>query len=113
MPTVISSRNTFRSGIFTAKEIAAGSHCMTTRFLENQLGRSLKNLAVDCMDVYYLHNPETQLGEVSKEEFLKRVREAFAFLECAADAGKDSVLRHGHLEWFSPGEHRQRRDAVG
>jgi len=28
----------------------------------------LKNLGVDCIDVYYLHNPETQLAEVPKVE---------------------------------------------
>src|SRR5437879_6199274 len=45
-------------GVFTAKDIAAGSHCMTPKFLKNQLGRSLKNLGVECVDVYYLHNPD-------------------------------------------------------
>src|SRR3974390_2393578 len=55
-------------GIFTAKEIAGGCHCMTPRFLENQLARSLKNLGVDTIDVYYLHNPEQPLGDVSREE---------------------------------------------
>src|SRR5260370_4523511 len=38
-------------GIFTAKDIAAGSHCMTPKFLKNQLGRSLKNLGVESVDV--------------------------------------------------------------
>jgi aryl-alcohol dehydrogenase-like predicted oxidoreductase len=84
-------------GIFSAKDIAGGSHCMTPRFLENQLGRSLENLGVDCIDVYYLHNPETQLGEVSKPEFLKRIREAFVFLESAARDGK--IQYYGMATW--------------
>ncbi len=37
-------REYLQPGIFTAKDIVAGSHCMTPRFLENQLGRSLSNL---------------------------------------------------------------------
>src|SRR3989442_75099 len=59
-------REYIQPGIFSAKDIAAGSHCMTPKFLKNQLGRSLKNLGVECVDVYYLHNPETQLSEVPK-----------------------------------------------
>src|ERR1700736_4650245 len=74
-------REYVQPGIFTAKDIASGSHCMTPKFLKNQLGRSLKNLSVECVDVYYLHNPETQLAEIPKLEFLNRVRDAFTFLE--------------------------------
>lgn len=84
-------------GIFTAKDIAAGSHCMTPKFLKNQLGRSLKNLGVECVDVYYLHNPETQLSEMAKPEFLERVREAFTFLESAVEAGE--IQYYGLATW--------------
>jgi len=84
-------------GVFTAKEVAAGCHCMATRFLENQLNRSLKNLGVSCIDVYYLHNPETQLGELPRPEFLNRVRQAFEFLESAVAAGK--IQFYGMATW--------------
>ena len=84
-------------GVFTAKEVAAGCHCMATRFLENQLNRSLKNLGVSCIDVYYLHNPETQLGEVPRPEFLNRVHQAFEFLESAVAAGK--IQFYGMATW--------------
>jgi aryl-alcohol dehydrogenase-like predicted oxidoreductase len=86
-----------QKGIFAAKDIAAGSHCMTPRFLENQLGRSLKNLQVDCIDVYYLHNPESQLSDISATEFLKRVREAFAFLESAVS--RNQIQYYGMATW--------------
>src|SRR5277367_2090818 len=59
-------REYLQPGVFTAKDLVAGSHCMTPRFLENQLARSLRNLELECIDVYYLHNPETQLTEVSR-----------------------------------------------
>src|SRR5213596_1589946 len=39
-------REYIQHGIFTAKDLAAGSHCMTPKFLKDQLGRSLKNLGV-------------------------------------------------------------------
>jgi aryl-alcohol dehydrogenase-like predicted oxidoreductase len=84
-------------GVFTAKEVAAGCHCMATRFLENQLNRSLKNLGVACIDVYYLHNPETQLGEVPRPEFLRRIRQAFEYLESAVAAGK--IQFYGLATW--------------
>jgi aryl-alcohol dehydrogenase-like predicted oxidoreductase len=90
-------REYIQPGIFSAKDIAAGSHCMTPKFLKNQLGRSLKNLGVECIDVYYLHNPETHLTEVPKEEFLNRVREAFTFLESAVEAGE--IQYYGMATW--------------
>jgi aryl-alcohol dehydrogenase-like predicted oxidoreductase len=90
-------REYIQRGIFTAKDLAAGSHCMTPKFLKDQLGRSLKNLDVECVDVYYLHNPETQLSEMSKPEFLKRVREAFEFLESAVEAGE--IRYYGMATW--------------
>ncbi len=83
-------------GIFRVDELVGG-HCMTPRYLENQLARSLRNLGVDCIDVYYLHNPETQLDSVPREEFARRVRAAFEFLESAVAAGK--VRFYGLATW--------------
>jgi aryl-alcohol dehydrogenase-like predicted oxidoreductase len=99
-----------QKGIFAAKDIAAGSHCMTPRYLENQLGRSLKNLGVDCIDVYYLHNPETQLSEVSKPDFLNRVREASVFLESAAARGQ--IQFYGMATWNGFRQEQSARDAM-
>ncbi|HEX9759617.1 MAG TPA: aldo/keto reductase, partial [Candidatus Acidoferrales bacterium] len=75
-------------GIVAPEDVAGGSHCMTPRYLEDQLARSLRNLGVDCVDVFYLHNPETQLSVVSRGDFAARVRAAFAFLESMVAAGK-------------------------
>ena len=103
-------REYIQPGVFNAKDIAAGSHCMTPKFLKNQLGRSLKNLGVECVDVYYLHNPETQLSEVSKEEFLSRVREAFTFLESAVEAGE--IQYYGMATWNGFRQDARARDAM-
>lgn len=97
-------------GMFSAKDIAGGSHCMTPRFLENQLTRSLHNLGVKCIDVYYLHNPETQLSEISKPEFAKRVRDAFGFLESAAAQGK--IQYYGIATWNGFRQDARARDAI-
>ena len=97
-------------GVFTAKDIVAGCHCMTPRYLENQLIRSLKNLGVETVDVYYLHNPETQLAEVPKPEFLKRVRDAFVFLESAVNAGR--IQFYGTATWDGFRQAASARDAM-
>ena len=86
-----------RAGIVAPGDIVAGSHCMTPRYLADQLERSRANLGVDTVDVYYLHNPETQLGEVSRPVFLTRLRAAFEFLEGAASAGK--IRWYGAATW--------------
>jgi len=99
-----------QKGVFTAKDIAAGCHCMTPRFLENQMARSLKNLGVDTIDVYYLHNPETQLSDVTRDEFLKRVREAFVFLESAVQRGR--IQYYGMATWNGFRQPKTARDAM-
>jgi aryl-alcohol dehydrogenase-like predicted oxidoreductase len=86
-----------RPGILRPDEIAGGGHCMAPRFLENQLQRSLRNLGVDCVDVYYVHNPETQLGSVPRKEFLARLRAAFEYLESAVASGL--IRAYGAATW--------------
>jgi len=103
-------REYIQPGVLTAKDIVGGGHCMTPRFLKDQLGRSLKNLTVDCIDVYYLHNPETQLSEVAKPEFLERVRAAFEFLESAVEAGE--IQYYGTATWNGFRQDAHARDSM-
>ena len=76
-----------RSGIVTPGDMVEGSHCMTPKWLTTMLEMSRTNLGLETIDIYYIHNPETQLGEVSRAEFLKRTRAAFEALEAAVAAG--------------------------
>jgi aryl-alcohol dehydrogenase-like predicted oxidoreductase len=86
-----------RPGIATLQDVAGGIHCMTPRFLAHQLGASRRNLGVDCIDVYYLHNPETQLEEVLEADFVRRLGAAFLFLE---EAAKTGLIRwYGAATW--------------
>jgi aryl-alcohol dehydrogenase-like predicted oxidoreductase len=103
-------REYIQRGIFSAKDLAAGSHCMTPKFLKDQLGRSLKNLGVECLDVYYLHNPETQLLEIAKPEFLDRLRAAFEFLESAVEAGE--IRYYGLATWNGFRQDPREKDAM-
>jgi aryl-alcohol dehydrogenase-like predicted oxidoreductase len=74
-----------------------GWHCMTPRFLADQLERSRANLGLETIDVYYVHNPETQLDEVERAQVLGRLREAFGALEEAARMGK--IRWYGTATW--------------
>jgi aryl-alcohol dehydrogenase-like predicted oxidoreductase len=84
-------------GIAGFGDIVGGSHCMTPSYLQNQLDQSLRNLELECIDVYYIHNPESQLGAVSEVEFYERLRNAFAMLENSIKAG--SIRMYGVATW--------------
>ena len=75
-------------GIASFADIVGGSHCMTPSYLRNQLEQSLRNMNLDCVDVYYVHNPESQLGSVSEAEFYARLRAAFESLEQSRARGQ-------------------------
>lgn len=85
------------SKILRPEDVAQGCHAMTPAYLEDQLSKSLKNLGLETIDIYYLHNPETQLEEVSRKEFLERTRAAFVFLEEKVKEGK--IQMYGTATW--------------
>jgi aryl-alcohol dehydrogenase-like predicted oxidoreductase len=85
-----------KAGIFKREEVA-GMQCMAPGFLENQLERSRKNLGLETIDIYYLHNPEAQLAEVDEEHFNQRLKHAFATLEKAVSSGK--IQFYGIASW--------------
>jgi aryl-alcohol dehydrogenase-like predicted oxidoreductase len=93
------AREFLERGIFRAEEIAAGCHCMAPAYLADQLERSRRNLGVETIDVFYLHNPETQLSELPAEEFRQRIRAAFTFLETAVAEKK--IRAFGMATWNS------------
>jgi aryl-alcohol dehydrogenase-like predicted oxidoreductase len=89
--------NVIDKGLARPEEIAGGSHCMTPAYLEDQLARSLENLGLETIDIYYVHNPESQLEAVSRDEFDRRLRAAFEFLERAASDGR--IGSYGTATW--------------
>ncbi len=78
-------------------EDLVGSHCMSPSYLDHQLSCSLNNLALETIDIYYLHNPESQLEGVSRSEFLQRLHAAFEFLESAVSDGR--IQLYGTATW--------------
>jgi len=85
------------TGIVGPGDVVGGIHCMTPRYLADQIERSRANLGLETVDVYYLHNPETQLGEVAQADFLARLRAAFEALEQAARDGR--IGMYGVATW--------------
>jgi aryl-alcohol dehydrogenase-like predicted oxidoreductase len=78
-------------------DVVGSCHSIAPRFLENQLEQSLVNLGVDTVDIYYIHNPETQLDAVPRREFVGRLRSAFEVMERAAADGK--IGYYGVATW--------------
>jgi len=86
-----------KPGIMTLEDIITNCHCMTPAYLEHQLNGSLQNLGLDCIDIYFLHNPETQLEGVNRQEFNRRIEAAFTFLE---EKVRDGQIRfYGTATW--------------
>jgi len=84
-------------GIIRMEEVVAGCHVISPKYLENQIDTSRRNLGLETLDIYYLHNPETQLSQVGRDEFFRRLRAAFAALEKAAAEGK--IRMYGTATW--------------
>ncbi|MGB3508168.1 MAG: aldo/keto reductase [Microcoleaceae cyanobacterium] len=80
-----------------ATDMVGEIHSMHPEYIQDQLERSLRNLGVETIDIYYLHNPESQLGIISQDEFYNRILAVFEVLEKAADAGKISA--YGIATW--------------
>jgi aryl-alcohol dehydrogenase-like predicted oxidoreductase len=58
---------------------------------------SLRNLRVETIDVYYLHNPEHQLEVIDRDTFLTRLKAAFECLEQRVAEGK--IRSYGTATW--------------
>ncbi|VXD11720.1 conserved hypothetical protein [Planktothrix serta PCC 8927] len=78
-------------------DLVAECHCLHPEYIGDQLERSLDNLGVETIDIYYLHNPEMQLSEVSPEIFYSRLKLAFEGLEKAVSQGK--ISSYGLATW--------------
>ncbi|HEX8737965.1 MAG TPA: aldo/keto reductase [Pyrinomonadaceae bacterium] len=89
--------NFVEKGIATFDDLVGGSHCMTPAYLENQINQSLQNMNVDCLDVFYIHNPESQLSEIPSGAFEARLARALEKLEELRQNGK--LQFYGAATW--------------
>jgi len=85
------------SGLVDPDDLARGHHCIAPAYLDDQLDRSLDNLGLETIDLYYVHNPETQLEARSRDAVYDQLEAAFEVLERRIAAGD---LRHyGVATW--------------
>lgn len=89
-------------GVLQRDSVFQDMHSLDPLFLADQLSRSRENLGLECVDVFYLHNPETQLA---LPDFYERVKRAFEALEVLAGEGR--IQYYGCATWsgFRQGAH--------
>ena len=96
-PYVWIDENIVQKGLADANEIELDQHCMSPAFLDDSLNRSLENLHVKTLDIYFLHNPETQLTKIGYEVFIKKLEGIFELFEDKVQEGK--MKAYGLAVW--------------
>lgn len=81
----------------TKEEIIVDQHCLAPDYIRWSCEQSLRNLGLETLDVFYLHNPEFQLGYLPREELIQRLQTAFKTCEALADEGK--IRAYGIASW--------------
>lgn len=84
-------------GLIKPDNLVHGIHSIAPAFIDDQLDRSLVNLDLDVIDLYYIHNPETQLEARSREEVYDLLEATFTRLEERAAAG--DIRHYGLATW--------------
>jgi len=91
----------FEPGVADPRDFVDQQHCLAPGYLRHQFNRSLENLGLDAIDVYYLHNPEGQLNSIKRETFMERMRAAFVELEGKVRMGQ--LRYYGTATWRATG----------
>ena len=89
--------NFVNTSIASFDDLVGGSHCMTPKYLQSQIDQSLENMQIEGVDVFYIHNPESQLSAVDKYTFEARLAKAFELLEENRTSGK--IHFYGAATW--------------
>ncbi len=79
------------------EEIELDQHCIAPKFVEWSLEKSRENLDLETIDIYYLHNPEMQLGSIKYKELLKVIEANFEMLERKVKEG--AIHYYGVASW--------------
>ncbi|WP_024953522.1 aldo/keto reductase [Sulfurospirillum arcachonense] len=80
-------QNILDKNLASKEDIELDQHCMTPDFLEWSCRRSLDNLGVKALDIYFLHNPEMQFLKLGEKKFYKQIENIFKRFEKLADEG--------------------------
>jgi aryl-alcohol dehydrogenase-like predicted oxidoreductase len=87
----------FDRGVMTTADVVSGGHSITPAFLANQIRRSLDNLGLESIDIYYLHNPEQQCAAFESACFRTAMLQAFVELESQVSRG--AIRAYGCATW--------------
>ena len=90
-------KNFVEKGIAKSEDLVGGSHCIAPDYLQSQIDQSLENMELDALDLFYIHNPESQLQEVDKYTFEAKIAKAFEKLEENRADGK--IKFYGAATW--------------
>ncbi|MFB6184103.1 MAG: aldo/keto reductase [Haloarculaceae archaeon] len=85
------------SGVVDSDDLVAGQHCIAPDYVEWSLERSLSNLDLETIDLYYVHNPETQLEANPKSAVYDQLEATFTRLEHRRAEG--DVRHYGVATW--------------
>lgn len=83
--------------ILNEEDIVKGCHSLKPEFIHECVLMSLENLGLEYIDIYYIHNPEMQLSELSANEFYHRLSKAFEVLEGFVRDGR--IRMYGTATW--------------
>jgi aryl-alcohol dehydrogenase-like predicted oxidoreductase len=78
-------------------DLVAGCHSLSPAFLARSLDQSRENLGLSTIDLYYLHNPETQLQGIPASDLPGRIRGAVEMLERSVSDG--TIALWGLATW--------------
>jgi aryl-alcohol dehydrogenase-like predicted oxidoreductase len=78
-------------------DLAQERYCLHPEYIQDQLNKSLANLGIETIDVYYIHNPEKQLAKVEPDIFYNQLRTIFEVMEDAVLVGK--IANYGLATW--------------
>ena len=87
----------FDRGVITPADVVSGGHSIAPAFIADQVQRSLRNLGLSTIDIYYLHNPEQQRSARDTEQFRTGLASAFRELENQVQLG--TIRAYGCATW--------------
>jgi aryl-alcohol dehydrogenase-like predicted oxidoreductase len=87
----------FDRGVMTPADVVSGGHSIAPAFIANQIQRSLRNLGLSTIDIYYLHNPEQQCSALDGAHL--RAGIASAFRELENQVRKGTIRAYGCATW--------------
>jgi aryl-alcohol dehydrogenase-like predicted oxidoreductase/nucleoside-diphosphate-sugar epimerase len=95
-PALYREQEYVESGLITAAENER-SHSLAPAYIDDQISRSRRNLGLETIDMYFLHNPEEEIPHVGRARFYELLQEAFVVLERRVAAGH--IAGYGLATW--------------